>query len=130
MTIEGLSSWLEAYKQAWEGRDADAAARLFTEDATYHWGPFEEPLRGREAIRERWASAVAGQDEISFGHEPLAIGEDGRGLARWWVAFNVPEAGQRVRLEGIFQVALDDDGSCLEFLEWFNAEQAPLTSSP
>ena len=25
-----LSSWLDAYRQAWEGRDADAAAALFT----------------------------------------------------------------------------------------------------
>jgi hypothetical protein len=83
------------------------------------------PLRGREAIRERWASAVAAQAEVSFGHEPLAVA-DGRGLARWWVSFAVPSARQRVRLEGIFQVALDEDGSCREFREWWNAVEQPL----
>ncbi len=125
MTIEDLSSWLDAYGQAWEGRDADAAASLFTDEATYQWGPFEEPLRGRDAIRERWASAVAAQAEISFGYEPLAVSE-GRGFVRWWVSFLVPAARQRVRLEGIFQVALDDGGSCQEFREWWNAEEEPL----
>ena len=105
MTIDDLSSWLDAYGRAWEGRDPDAAASLFTEEATYQWGPFEEPLRGREAIRERWASAVDAQADVSFA---------------------VPVAQQRVRLEGIFQVALDDDGSCSEFREWWNAEEEPL----
>jgi hypothetical protein len=125
VTIKDLSLWLDAYGQAWEGRDPDAAASLFTDEATYQWGPFEEPLRGRDAIRERWASAVAAQADVSFGHEPLAVSE-GRGFARWWVSFAVPVARQRVRLEGIFQVALDDGGSCNEFREWWNAEEEPL----
>jgi hypothetical protein len=25
------------------------------------------------------------QDAVQFGHEPLAITPDGRGIARWWV---------------------------------------------
>jgi SnoaL-like domain len=125
VTIEDLSSWLDAYGRAWEGRDADAAAALFTDEATYQWGPFEEPLRGREAIRERWASAVEAQADVSFGHEPLVVG-GGRGFARWWVSFAVPVARQRVRLEGIFEVALNDDASCREFREWWNAEEEPL----
>lgn len=125
MTIEDLGSWLDAYGQAWERRDPAAAASLFTDEATYQWGPFEEPLRGREAIRERWASAVAAQAEVSFGHEPLAVGE-GRGLARWWVSFALPAARQRVRLEGVFDVALDAAGRCHEFREWWNAEEEPL----
>lgn len=98
---------------------------LFTEGATYQWGPFEEPLRGREAIRARWTDAVGAQAEVSFGHEPLAVTE-AWGLARWWVSFAVPAAGLRVRLEGIFQIALDDDGLCSEFREWWNAEEEPL----
>lgn len=126
MTTEDLAAWLDAYQRAWEGRDPDAAAALFSAEATYHWGPFEEPLRGREAIRERWASAVAGQAGISFGSEPLAVG-DGRGLARWWASFTVPAARLRVRLEGIFQVTLGRDGRCVEFREWFNADEQPLS---
>ncbi len=54
MTIDDLSSWLDAYGQAWETRDADAAAALFTANGTYQWEPFEEPLRGRSAIVRSW----------------------------------------------------------------------------
>ena len=125
MTIDDLSRWLDAYGRAWEERDPDAAAGLFTPEGTYQWGPFEEPLRGREAIRARWAEAVAAQADVSFGHDPLAVADD-RGYARWWVSFAVPDARLRVRLEGIFEVALDGDGSCHTFREWWNAEEEPL----
>ncbi len=125
MTAAHLSSWLDAYGNAWETRDEDAAARLFTDQATYQWGPFEEPLRGRDAIRERWASAVAAQDDIAFSYETLAVADD-QGIARWWVSFIVPAAEMRVRLEGIFVIALDADGRCYAFREWWNADEQPL----
>jgi hypothetical protein len=39
-------------------RDRRSLAELFSADALYAWGPFEE-LRGRNAIRGRWAAATA-----------------------------------------------------------------------
>jgi hypothetical protein len=42
-----VRSWLEAYRRAWEERDADAAAALFDERATYRSNIFETPYEGR-----------------------------------------------------------------------------------
>jgi len=121
--LEGeLSRWHEAYKRAWEDLDPQAAAELFTEDGTYAWGPFEEPLRGREAIRARWAEVTAGQSNVSFGYELL--GElDAGGISRWWCSFDVE--GARIELDGIFIVALTGDGLCSEFREWWNERVTP-----
>jgi hypothetical protein len=38
-----LTTWLEAYRRAWEDRDADAAAALFAEGSTYRSNIFEDP---------------------------------------------------------------------------------------
>jgi hypothetical protein len=38
-----ISTWLEAYRRAWEDGDADAAASLFAEDSTYRSNIFEDP---------------------------------------------------------------------------------------
>jgi ketosteroid isomerase-like protein len=118
---DALATWLEAYKRAWEERDPQAAADLFTEDGLYAWGPFEEPMRGREAIRARWAEVTAAQSEVRFGSEPLGIVDAG-GVARWWCSFNVDTL--RIELDGIFLVALTSDGLCSEFREWWNERTA------
>ena len=40
------AEWIEAYGRAWEGRDADAAGELFTEDAIYRLHALQPPLVG------------------------------------------------------------------------------------
>jgi ketosteroid isomerase-like protein len=114
---ERLTTWLESYKQAWEQRDADAAANLFTEDGVYAWGPFEEPMRGRDAIRARWAEVTAVQRDVAFGFEALGAVASG-GVARWWCTFAVEQV--RIELNGIFLVVLTEEGLCSDFREWWN----------
>ena len=76
----------------------------------------------------RCASFAAGtgrQQNVRFGHEPLAITPDGRGVARWWVSMDVPEDGVVEEDEGVFLVTLDGDGLCSEFREWWNGRTRP-----
>ena len=47
LTSAKLTAWLESYGAAWETRDPDKAAALFTENARYH----EMPWRTNGAIR-------------------------------------------------------------------------------
>ena len=54
LTKEQVAAWLAAYLRAWETYDPDAIGGLFTEDATYEYHPFDEPVRGRLAIVASW----------------------------------------------------------------------------
>jgi ketosteroid isomerase-like protein len=123
--LAGLTEWLDAYGKAWEGRDAEAAAELFTEDAVYQWGPFGRKLRGRVMIREAWAEAVEDQENIEFGYEVLTATARG-GIARWWVAADIPSRKMRGRNEGIFRLAFDESGLCRSLEEWWNSTEEPL----
>jgi len=123
--LAGLTQWLDAYGKAWESRDAEAAAELFTEDAVYQWGPFGRKLRGRVMIREAWAEAVEDQEHIEFGYEVMTATARG-GIVRWWVAADIPSRKMRGRNEGIFRLAFDESGLCRSLEEWFNSEEEPL----
>ena len=126
--LAGLSEWLDAYRGAWETRDAVAAAALFTEDAVYQWGPFGRKLRGRVMIREAWAEAVEDQANISFGYEVLSATAQG-GIVRWWCEMDAPSTQTHTELEGIFRLAFDEDGLCTSLEEWFNAKSDPLDAA-
>ena len=123
--LAGLTEWLDAYGKAWEDRDADAAAELFTEDALYRWGPFGRRLRGRPMIREAWAEAVEQQENVEFGYEVLTATARG-GIARWWCSADIPARKVRERDEGIFRLAFDEDGLCTSLEEWWNSTEEPL----
>ena len=126
MTLDQLDHWLDEYGRAWERQDVEAFVGCFTADAVYHWGPFGEPLRGTDEIRRRTQAAVAGQSEIAFRHEPLAVTPDGRGICIWGVTYIDTQSGKRLEDEGVFLVTFDAHGRCSEFREWWNARELDL----
>ena len=126
--LAGLTEWLDAYGQAWQERDAEAAGELFTEDAVYQWGPFGRKLRGRLMIREAWAEAVEDQQNIVFGYEVLSATARG-GIVRWWCRADVTSRSVRATNEGIFRLAFDEEGLCTSLEEWFNSTEEPLGAS-
>jgi hypothetical protein len=125
VTLDELDRWLDVYGRAWERRDADGFVGCFAADALYHWGPWTKPLHGHAEIRASFEQAVSRQDDVHFGHEPLAITPDGRGIARWWVSMHIPTEGTTEEDEGIFLVTLGPDGRCQDFREWWTGRARP-----
>lgn len=121
-----LEQWLASYGTAWETRDADAAARLFTSDARYFETPFAEPFAGREEIREYWSNVTANQRDIEFDSDVVTV--DGAvGVARWNATFAAGEGGERIELDGVFVLEFDASGRCAELREWWHM-RAPSAS--
>jgi len=116
---ESLRAWLESYRLAWEGRDAEAVIRLFAEDATYQETPFSQPMRGREAIRQYWSRAVVTyQEQVRFAYEVLAITEVSA-IAHWRASFVRVSSKTQVNLDGVFLLTFDMAGLCRELREWW-----------
>src|SRR5262245_44277881 len=89
--------WLEAYRKAWIERDADAAAALFTEDATYTEQPYQGAFVGRKGVRDYWARVTATQSGIEMNYgRPITVGN--RTAVEWWTTLS--NDGEPVTLAG------------------------------
>lgn len=111
--------WLEGYKSAWENRDADKAAALFTRNATYQDNPYETPYRGQEGIRKYWSDVTRNQRDVKFRSELLTTYEH-TAVAHWSAEFINAESGATIRLNGIFLLEFDDGGLCKSLREWWH----------
>ena len=123
MTQHEFDRWLKAYGAAWEAKDAEAFAGLFTDDVRYFWTPFEAPKKGRQGVADAFSNAVANQRDIHFSYEILAVGE-GRCVAWWACAFTRPATGQPVQIDGILVLKPTPDGSGQEFREWWHSDES------
>jgi ketosteroid isomerase-like protein len=103
-------------------RDPEAAAALYTDDATYQVTPFDEPLRGRVAIPEYWDGVAKTQERIQFDYEVLKVTAE-HGIARWQVSFVRVPFRLETKLVGIFVIAVDSDGRCQSLREWWHKLQ-------
>jgi hypothetical protein len=109
--------WLDGYRRAWEERDPDAAAALFTDDAIYREQPYEAPLRGAAGVRDYWTHVTATQDEVKLVYgTPISSGATT--AVEWWV--RMTNGGEPVTLAGSFMLHFAEDGRCRELREYWH----------
>jgi ketosteroid isomerase-like protein len=132
MTDEDVQRWLDDYREAWLSYDGTAIAALFSEDARYRYHPWDEPVRGREAIVQSWlepGGAASGRDEpgtYDGEYRPWFVAGDvavAVGTSRYW------SDASRTTLTQTFHncwlLRFDGDGRCRDFSEFFMLEPRP-----
>ena len=125
LTRDAFESWLQGYRAAWEGRDPQAAAALFSpQGAEYYWTPYVPPQRGRDEIAAVWQGAVTQQRDIHMSFEVLAV-EGNRGIAHWRTMFTSVPSGEQVQLDGILIAEFDGLQHCRVFREWWHQLSKP-----
>jgi len=125
VTETELRTWMDAYTVAFNAQDSAAAARLFTANGTYQWGPFGETLVGPDAIRRAWDEHQNPDEVAEMTYEVLAVAPD-VGVARWIASHTNEREGRRFRYDGVFVVTLTDEGLCDSFREWWDSREEPL----
>ncbi len=98
-----IELFMQAYKAAWESKDADAFCALFTEDGVYHNTPFASQ-RGHAQLAAYW-QRIKLQDDIELTFEVLSS-TPGAGIAHWRVTYQVAS-------EELFQIWAASTGTNL-----------------
>ena len=75
-----VQQWLDRYVDAWRTYDREAIGDLFTPDAQYRYHPWDEPVRGREAIVASWTEDPDDPTVWDASYTPYAV-EDRRAVA-------------------------------------------------
>jgi hypothetical protein len=92
--------FLTAYKEAWETRNPELAASLFTRDAHYWETPFGEPAVGREAIYTYWKTATDVQRDIHFTVRDFQLARYHL-IAEWTCTYTHRPSAERRELAGV-----------------------------
>lgn len=122
-----VGSWLDAYRRAWEDKDAEAAAALFDERATYRSNIFQEPYVGRDGVREYWQTVTPTQEDVRVRMgAPFADGD--RVAAEFWTTMR--SDGAEITLPGCLLLRFGDDGLCLALREYWHVEPGRLEPPP
>lgn len=120
-----IAAWIDGYRRAWEERDPDAAAALFTDDATYRSLVFDDPHRGRSGVSEYWRAVTEAQSEVRVRMgEPYGSGD--RVAVEFWTTMKV--SGEEVTLPGILLLQMTPDGLCRRLHEYWHYQ--PGTFEP
>lgn len=122
MTHDDATRWLDGYIDAWRSYDPAAIGALFADDAEYRYHPWDEPLRGRDAIVEDWLANRDDPGTWNAEYAPWAI--DGSRVVATGTSRYAAVDGQPARtFHNVFLVELDGDGRATSFTEVFAEER-------
>jgi hypothetical protein len=132
MTIDRahVQDWLNRYVAAWKSYDPAEISALFSADAEYRYHPWDEPVRGREAIVADWVAPNgdasrrddAGTYDASYtawaveGDRAVAVGTSDY--------YTDPSRTMRERrYHNTYLLEFDADGRCGSFTENYQLER-------
>ena len=114
MTRDEVQAWLDRYVDAWRSYDADAIGSLFSEDASYAYHPYDDPVVGRAAVVKSWLGEDIEAQPEADGVAKLVelwLRSFGPGTAadvKWWLGATA--AAVRKALADLQAVEVDLDG--------------------
>jgi hypothetical protein len=110
-----VASWVAAYERAWRTPGTETLDQIFTPDATYRQGPYEEPVIGLPAIRRMWEEERQGPDEVfSMTSEIIAV-DGAAAVVRVDVGYSDPV---RQEYRDLWVMRFAGDAVCSSFEEW------------
>ena len=114
-----VDAWLAAYVEAWKSYDPVAIGNLFSEDAVYRYHPYDEPLRGRDAIVASWLEQRDPPGTYDGHYETVLIEGNraaARGQSRYFEADGVTP---KAEWHNLYLLRFDQTGRCADFCEWY-----------
>jgi steroid delta-isomerase-like uncharacterized protein len=116
-----IEAFAQEYDRAWNAKDPDAIAAMHAEDGTYRLHIAGSPeVRGREALREAFATSIANWRELDFEFDRALYGES---FYVWQAtlhgvlenplelgAVTLPANGVSLAFAGLDVITLTDDG--------------------
>jgi uncharacterized protein (TIGR02246 family) len=119
--------WVDAYARAWRAGDAEAAARVYSEDVVFRSHPFRESLQGRDAVRSYTASAFASEhDRVVRLGRPVASGAGA--AVEYWTTYT--EEGAPQTLAGCVLMSFDAQGAAAESRDYWHVTGETLEPPP
>lgn len=121
MEHQDVQDWLDRYVEAWRSNDPDRITALFSEDVSYRYHPYDEPLRGRDVVVRSWLDEPDDPESWEASYQPFSV--EGSRVVATGTSRYFPHGGQPERLyHNVFLIEFDDQGRCRSFTEYYVKE--------
>jgi ketosteroid isomerase-like protein len=115
VTREQVAKWVSAYERAWRTAGTAALADIFSQDAVYRQGPYDEPVRDLPAVGQMWEQQRDGPAEVFTMTSDIVAVDGDTAVVRAEVRYGEPTSQE---FRDLWVIRFAADGRCSSFEEW------------
>ena len=109
--------WMTSFMEGWKNRDVETVMKTISKDCKYYESVFGEPCSDLNAIRKLWEVVPTNQKDIEYSYKILLENENFC-IINFFVERTLMPSEVKQKIDGIFQISLDQDELCNYFKQW------------
>ena len=109
---EPIEIWLTQFKKAWQDKNIDSVADLFTDDVEYWETPFRK-LEDKAQLKSEW-QAINDQTNIELDLED-SVSANSEFVVKWSLKYSAN--GELQEWSGLYLIKFDGNGLCNYFYQ-------------
>ena len=109
--------WLKDFMDSWGSLEGKKTAMLFSKDVEYYETPMDPPCNSWEEVVKLWEVVPDNQKDITYKFHILCC-NNAICIVNWQLDRYFIPSNQKQRIDGIFQISLNDKGLCNYFKQW------------
>lgn len=113
--MKNYDLWLHEFMESWKNLEGIKTTELFSKDVKYYESPMGEPCKTWEEVEDLWRVVNYNQKVQSYSFEILCQTED-LAIVNWQMERTMNGVPQKI--DGIFQISLNDDNKLTFFKQW------------
>lgn len=110
--------WLDRYVAAWRSNDPSRIAALFSEDVSYRYHPYDDPVVGRDAVVDSWLADPDDPDDWEAHYTPFVV-DGNRVVATGTSRYFADDSRSERVYHNCFLIEFDETARCRTFTEYY-----------
>ena len=117
MLKEKYEKWTKELMESWKELDWKRTLETLDKNVEYYENPIDKPCQNFEEVTNLWNIVADNQKDISYEFEIFSYNEN-TCIVNWQMTRTMTKSEIKQKIDGIFQVSIDDEGKCTFFKQW------------
>ena len=109
--------WVKEFMDSWKELDWERTLKTLDKDVKYYENPIDEPCKNFEEVTSLWSVVADNQKDIEYKYEIVAYNDE-TCIINWKMTRTMTKNETKQEIDGIFQIALNEEGKCTFFKQW------------
>lgn len=117
--LSNYSTWVSKFMESWKALEGEKTADLLAKNVKYYETPNGSPCSSWDEVLELWKVVPQNQRNITYSFEIICQSQEFC-IVNWKMERIFISASGEIKqyIDGIFQLALDNNGKCTFFKQW------------